>query len=136
MEVRLPAGKLHTLQALVESFATRQSCTRRDLESLLGSLGHACRVVKQGKTFLRRLFELLAVSRQAHHYVRLNAAACSDVLVDGVPISVKPCVLHTAPLASPGSVHLCYRCIRFSRLWGHKAPNNNLKVILNHIHQL
>ena len=65
LEVRLPAGKLHNLQALVESFAIKQSCTHWDLESLLGSLGHACCVLKQGKTFLRRLFELLTVARRA-----------------------------------------------------------------------
>ena len=79
LEVRLPAEKLHSLQVMVESFAARQACTRRELESLLGSLGHACCVVKQGKTFLRRLFELLAVARRAHHYLRLNAAARSDL---------------------------------------------------------
>ena len=79
MEVRLPTNKLQALQATVSLWAAKRSCTRRELESLLGSLGHACCVVKEGKTFMRRLFDLLLVTRRAHHYIRLNAAARSDL---------------------------------------------------------
>ena len=79
MEVRLPTSKLQALQATVSLWAAKRTCTRRELESLLGSLGHACCVVKEGKTFMRRLFDLLLVTRRAHHYIRLNAAARSDL---------------------------------------------------------
>lgn len=79
MEVRLPREKLQSLQTLLGEWVEKRSCCRRELESLLGSLGHACCVVKEGKTFMRRLFELLAVARKPQHYVRLNAAARSDL---------------------------------------------------------
>jgi hypothetical protein len=79
MEIRLPAGKLQALQATLNSWVMKRACTRRELESLLGSLGHACCVVREGKTFMHRLFELLSVTRQAHHYLRLNMAARSDL---------------------------------------------------------
>ncbi len=45
----------------------------------MGSLGHACCVIRSGKTFLRRLFELLSVARKAHHHLRLNASVRSDL---------------------------------------------------------
>ena len=79
LEVRLPAAKLCTLQEMVQEWQGRKSCSRSDLESLLGSLVHACCVVKEGKTFLRRLFELLSVAKRAHHHLRLNAGALSDL---------------------------------------------------------
>ena len=49
-------------------------------KSLVGSLGHAGRVVQPGKTFLRRMFELLSTSKKPHHFVRLNASFRSDLL--------------------------------------------------------
>ena len=49
-------------------------------KSLVGSLGHAGRVVRPGKTFLRRMFELLSTSKKPHHFVRLNASFRSDLL--------------------------------------------------------
>ena len=42
MEVRLPSAKLRALQETVAAWLGWQSCSRRELDSLLGSLGHAC----------------------------------------------------------------------------------------------
>lgn len=80
MELRLPLQKLRELQTLVGSWLEcRGSCKRDELESLIGKLSHACKVVRPGKTFMRRLFELLTGTRRAHHHVRLNAATRSDL---------------------------------------------------------
>ena len=79
MTIRLPAGKLAALQEMIRSWLVRKSCTRRELESLVGSLSHACCVVRPGKTFLRRLFELLSIARHAHNFLRLNATCRSDL---------------------------------------------------------
>ena len=46
----------------------------------MGRLAHASRVIKPGKTFMRRMFELLAGIRRAHHHVRLNVSLRSDLL--------------------------------------------------------
>lgn len=80
MEVRLPVEKLAALNTVVSSWLDRRSCTRKELESLVGSLGHAARVVQPGRTFLRRMFELLSVPRKPFHFVRLNASFRSDLL--------------------------------------------------------
>ena len=52
MEIRLPVAKLQALQVTIQSWLGKQACSQRDLESLLGSLVHACCVLKEGKTFL------------------------------------------------------------------------------------
>ena len=80
MEIRLPAAKLVELHELLGRWQGRQSCTRRELESLVGKLAHAAKVVRPGKTFLRRMFELLAGVRQPHHHIRLNLAFRSDLM--------------------------------------------------------
>ena len=54
--LRLPADKLHRLQALLSSRCARKSCTKMELESLLGHLSHAALVVRPGCTFLHQLF--------------------------------------------------------------------------------
>ena len=76
----IPPEKLTELQLLIWSWVGRKSCAKRELESLVGKLGHAARVVAPGRTFMRRMFELLAGVRQAHHHNRLSLAFRSDLL--------------------------------------------------------
>ena len=78
-ELRLPAEKLAHLQSVLRQWTEKKSCTRRDLETLLGHLSHAATVVKQGRTFLRQLFPLLSLDRASHHLIRLNAGARADL---------------------------------------------------------
>ena len=78
MELRLPAERVSALHKLISSWLSRKSCTRSQLESVIGHLSHACKVVCCEKTFLRRLFELLAVARRADHYLRINVSVRSD----------------------------------------------------------
>ena len=51
-EFHLPGDKLLRLQALLEQWGERRTCTRRDLESLVGLLNHACKVVPRGAVIL------------------------------------------------------------------------------------
>ena len=46
MEIRLSSEKLRDLHALIRSWLQKRSCARRELESLVGSLSHACKVVQ------------------------------------------------------------------------------------------
>ena len=78
-ELRLPYDKLERLQSLLGEWKRRKSCTRRELESLIGVLQHACTVVAPGRTFLRQVIALLNVAKQPHHHIRLNAAFRSDL---------------------------------------------------------
>ena len=82
--LRLPAEKLDRLMAMLREWGDRKACTRRELESLVGSLNHACKVVKPGRSFLRRMLDLLRWSNagsapRPHHHIRLNRAFRSDL---------------------------------------------------------
>ena len=57
-------------------------CSRRELESLIGHLNHACKVVRSGRTFLRRMLDLLQTVPNRPHlsrYIRLNGGFRSDL---------------------------------------------------------
>eukprot|EP00731_Ephydatia_muelleri_P018367 Em0011g407a len=45
----------------------------------LGKLQHACKVVRPGRTFLRRVFALLSGAREGYHHIRLNQEFQSDI---------------------------------------------------------
>ena len=55
----LPVDKLQRLQQLLARWGDKQACTRWDLQSLLGLLNHACKVVCPGRSFLRWMLSLL-----------------------------------------------------------------------------
>ena len=79
-ELRLPADKLERLLQTTSEWLTRRSCTRRELESLIGVLQHACKVIRPGRAFLRRAIALLCVAKQPHHHIRLNNEFRSDLM--------------------------------------------------------
>ena len=63
-ELRLPQDKMTRLTHLLEEWGTRRPCTRKELESLIGLLNHACKIVRVWYPFLRRMIDLLHV---VHH---------------------------------------------------------------------
>ena len=79
MQARLPADKLSRLQRELTSWQAKKSCTRNELEHLIGVLQFACRVVPQGRPFLRRMINLLSIPRAPHHHIRLNVDFRSDL---------------------------------------------------------
>ena len=79
MELRLPPERLERLVRTIGQWRRKKSCTKRDLLSLIGLLQHACRVVKPGRSFLRRMIDLSTTVRELHHFVRLNKGFQSDL---------------------------------------------------------
>ncbi|MCG8431273.1 MAG: hypothetical protein MJA29_08890, partial [Candidatus Omnitrophica bacterium] len=79
-ELRLPAEKLRRLLESVTTWLSKHTCTKRELESLIGTLQHACKVIRPGRSFLRRTIALLSIAKQKHHHIRLNAEFRSDML--------------------------------------------------------
>ena len=61
------------LQELIQSWWTRWWCNRRQLESLIGHLYHAAKVVWPGRTVLQRMLDLLCWSRTRDHPIRLSS---------------------------------------------------------------
>lgn len=76
---RLPEDKLLALKQLIDSWLQRSWCKKRELESLIGHLHHAAKVVWPGRTFLRRLIDLLCCFRNRDHPVRINRKFRQDL---------------------------------------------------------
>ena len=79
-QLRLPADKLSRLQRSLITWSGRRSCRKRELQSLLGYLNHAATVVKPGRSFVRRMIELLPVAKHPDHFIRLNVSFRADLL--------------------------------------------------------
>jgi len=69
MTASLSSDRLKQLQSQAEHWATRSSCTRRELQSWVGLLSFAAKVVRPGRTFTRHAFSLLS----ATHHLRKSA---------------------------------------------------------------
>ena len=82
LELRLPAEKLARLQVTMKKWVAKKFCKRKELESLIGLLHDASIVVKSGRTFIRRLIDLLKSSnhRRGNVFIRLNKEAKSDIM--------------------------------------------------------
>ncbi len=60
MEIRLPQEKLTGMRDLLKRWREMKSFNRRELESLVGYLNHACKAVRPGRALKRRLRDLMA----------------------------------------------------------------------------
>ena len=111
MQLSLDQDKLARIVALVESWDSRRSATKRELQSLIGHLSHAATVVQPGRTFLRRMIDLMKVAKQPGHHVRLTVAFRSDLhwwasflpRWNGRSIIPQPQPLHTITADASGS---------------------------------
>ena len=75
----LLADKLSWLQVMVCQRLDRRSCTRCELESLMGNLAHTNTVIHLSHIFLRPLFALIATAAKPHHYVHLNLSVRANL---------------------------------------------------------
>lgn len=76
--IRLPHEKLMSLSQSIESWVSLKKCRKVELLSLIGSLSFACKVIKPGRIFLRRLIDLSTSVSRLHHHIDLNTLVRSD----------------------------------------------------------
>ncbi|KAM3932738.1 uncharacterized protein RB166_005767 [Leptodactylus fuscus] len=81
MEFRLPESKIADLRHVVRLAGRRRKIMLRDLQSLLGKLNFACRVMPMGRVFNRRLAGATKGLSNPRHFVRLGRAQRDDLLV-------------------------------------------------------
>ena len=74
MEMRLPEDKLQQ----VHDWRGKKAVSKRELLSLIGSLQHACKAVRPGRSFMRWLIDLSKQATRLDHHLRLNSSARSD----------------------------------------------------------
>lgn len=81
MEARLPPDKIERILVALESFEKKKSYTLKELQSLIGTLNFACRVVPPGRPFLQRMIDLTRNVTKSHHHVKLSAGFFKDLLM-------------------------------------------------------
>ena len=79
MQARLPQDKLEAAITLVRAFSRRRKVTLRELQSLIGTMNFACKVVVPGRPFLRRLSDLTMGIAKPHFHIRLGQEARLDL---------------------------------------------------------
>ena len=81
MEARLPLDKLHTLCRLLNVFSSKKKCILKELQSLVGHLNFACKVIVPGRVFKRRIARLMVGCSKPHHHIRLTRDFRKDIKV-------------------------------------------------------
>ena len=79
MQVSLPQDKVDSARLLVSSFYRSKKVQLRTLQSLIGVLNFACRVVVPGRAFLRRLINLTRGVTNPVHFIKLTSEARKDL---------------------------------------------------------
>ena len=69
---RLPQDKFDRITALLEDWPQKRWCKRKELESLIGHVQHACKIVLQGRSFLRRMINLRCAFPSDDHPTGVN----------------------------------------------------------------
>ena len=109
--LRLPSDKLSRVQAVLQAWGDKKTCLRRELESLVGLLHHACKVVRPGRAFCRRMINLLSGASRGHHRIRLGREFRADLAWwrmfvaqwNGIGLAPSVCVRSMPPLYTDAS---------------------------------
>ena len=79
MEARLPQDKLSRTYDLLTSFKKRRFVRLVELQSLIGTLQFACKVVVLGRPFLQRAINSTKGVSSRFHHIRLNKEIFKDL---------------------------------------------------------
>ncbi|XP_077773920.1 uncharacterized protein LOC144325210 [Podarcis muralis] len=77
----LPKDKLVALKTVIEELIPLEKVSLRQIQSLLGHLNFACRVVAPGRPFCSRLARLTVGLKAPHHRVRLSREVRTDLSI-------------------------------------------------------
>lgn len=80
LEMRLPSDKLQKLRTILKWFIDRKKVRKKDLEKLAGLLAHCSKVVRGGRTFSRRIYDLMSTVQKSYYTVKLNKSIREDIL--------------------------------------------------------
>ena len=72
LEARLPQDKVEHIKEALSEWECKKTCTLKELQSLIGTLNFACKVVPPGRPFLQRMIALTKGIQKPHYHVRLN----------------------------------------------------------------
>ena len=72
MEARVLSDKLARAKEALQQWSTRKSATLRELQSLIGTLQFACKVVVPGLAFLQRIINVTKGVTNSRWHIKLN----------------------------------------------------------------
>ena len=100
--IRLPTEKFDDLMTKLHTWRQKKKCTKRELLSLIGSLSFACKVVKPGRMFLRRLIDLSTSVDRLDFHISLNAESRADIdwWLEFLPSWNGICFIQSTPVTS------------------------------------
>ena len=75
----LPADKLEEAQSRINALLRKRKATAREIRSTIGFLNFACKVIKPGRAFLRRLIALIIGVKNLNYYIRITSEAKKDL---------------------------------------------------------
>ncbi|XP_078503741.1 uncharacterized protein LOC144762432 [Lissotriton helveticus] len=81
MVARLPVAKVKEMSAFIHLVLGERKVVLKTVQKLLGYLNFACRVVRAGRTFCRRLGLSMSGASLPHHRVRITTAVRADLTV-------------------------------------------------------
>ena len=73
LELCLPQEELQRVKQMVQEWMRYNTARRRELQSLLGLLQHAAKVVSPERRFMRTIIQELTSIKEHDHYMRLRA---------------------------------------------------------------
>ncbi len=79
MEARLSEAKVEALMSELDRWQARRRCRKRELLSLIGQLAHACKIIRVGRIFLRRLISLATRAKRLYHWLHMSQDARLDI---------------------------------------------------------
>jgi hypothetical protein len=79
MELRVSEERVTNIVAELCQWIGRRSCTKRQLLSIIGKLIFISKVIRAGRTFVRRMIELSKRVKYLHYRVKLNEEFREDV---------------------------------------------------------
>ena len=80
MQISLPSVKMHKLHTELEFFKNRTRATKTQLQRLCGVLAHCSKVIRGGRTFSRRIIDLLSGLPDGNPRITLSSEFRLDLL--------------------------------------------------------
>ena len=81
VQAHLPGDKLLKARAMLSSWSHKRSCYLRDVQSLIGNLQFACRVIPLGRAFLQHIIQLTKAHNHLWQVIFLNNDFRKDVVI-------------------------------------------------------
>ena len=79
LTMSLPEGKLTELFNIIEEFKSKKRASKKQLQSLAGRMNWACRVIRGGRVYLRRVLNCMNQLNLSHHKIRLDKSFKADL---------------------------------------------------------